>query len=69
MLVLSRRVNEWIAVGDGVLVKVIAVTPTRVKLGFVAPAETKILRAELAREPWEGGWDAQHRRPDLADFM
>lgn len=47
MLILSRKVEESIVIGDNVVVKVISVDRGNVKLGFEAPADTLILRAEL----------------------
>ncbi|MCE3036812.1 carbon storage regulator CsrA [Helicobacter anatolicus] len=47
MLILSRKVEESIVIGDDVIVKIISVDRGNVKLGFEAPADTVILRAEL----------------------
>ena len=46
MLILSRKVGETVAVGDA-LVIVLGATKSRVKLGFVAPEEIKVLRTEI----------------------
>ncbi|WP_428738087.1 carbon storage regulator CsrA [Sulfurimonas sp.] len=50
MLVLARKVDEAIVIGDNIVVKVIAVENGVVKLGIDAPKEVSILRDELARE-------------------
>jgi carbon storage regulator len=47
MLVIRRRAGESILVGDGIEVSVIDISPTRVKLGILAPANVLILRKEL----------------------
>lgn len=47
MLVLRRRVGESILIGDGIEVSVIDISPTRVKLGILAPGAVFILRKEL----------------------
>ena len=47
MLVLTRRLDEAIVVGDEIVVTVLAVEGDRVKLGIQAPARLKILRREL----------------------
>jgi carbon storage regulator len=47
MLVLSRKPNEAVIVGDDVEVTVLEVSQGRVKLGFEAPRGMRILRAEL----------------------
>lgn len=48
MLVLTRRVDESIAIGDSITVTVLAVDGDRVKLGITAPREVLILRQEVA---------------------
>ena len=47
MLVLSRKRGEGIVIGDGVTVTVLEVHGGRVRLGFTAPAEVPIHRAEV----------------------
>lgn len=47
MLVLTRRVDESIAIGENIVVTVLAVEGDRVKLGISAPREVPILRQEV----------------------
>lgn len=47
MLVLSRKVNERIQVGEGISIVVVRIIGNRVTLGVQAPAEVKILRGEV----------------------
>lgn len=47
MLVLSRKQNEEILIGDNVCIKVIGVMGNKVRLGISAPTEVAIRRAEL----------------------
>lgn len=47
MLVLTRRVDESIAIGDNIQVTVLAVEGDRVKLGISAPRDVVILRQEI----------------------
>jgi carbon storage regulator len=47
MLVLTRKENESITIGDNVEIKVIAVVGNHVKLGIVAPREVRVIRSEL----------------------
>jgi carbon storage regulator len=47
MLVLSRKREETIVIGDGITVTVLAVDGDRVKLGVVAPAEVSVHRQEV----------------------
>lgn len=50
MLVLARKVDEAIVIGDDIVIKVISVENGVVKLGIDAPKDISILRDELARE-------------------
>jgi len=47
MLVLTRKVNESIAIGDSIVLTVLAIEGEKVKLGISAPRETIILRQEV----------------------
>jgi carbon storage regulator CsrA len=51
MLVITRKNNERIQIGNDVEVVVLSVQGGRVKLGIVASAETNIRRAELLNRP------------------
>jgi carbon storage regulator len=48
MLVLSRKPGEQVVLGNGVTLTVVEVRGERVRLAFDAPAQVRILRAELA---------------------
>jgi carbon storage regulator len=48
MLVLTRKKNELIQIGNQIVVKVISTGRGKVKLGIDAPANVRVLRAELA---------------------
>ena len=50
MLVLSRKVNQSIMVGDNVRVVVVAVDRDQVKLGIEAPREIAVHRSEIYEE-------------------
>ena len=47
MLVLSRKCGEVIVIGENITVTVLEVQGSRVKLGFVAPTDAPIYRAEI----------------------
>ena len=49
MLVLSRKTNQRIRLGDEIVVTVIAVGGDRVRLGIEAPSDVRVLREELER--------------------
>jgi carbon storage regulator len=50
MLVLSRKQNERIRVGDSVVVTVVRVSGDKVRIGIEAPANVRVLRDELEDE-------------------
>ena len=47
MLVLTRRSNQSIMIGDDVEVTVLAVSGEKVRLGISAPAEVPVFRQEV----------------------
>ncbi len=47
MLVLSRRANERINIGDDIFITVLGVEGDKVKIGISAPKEITILRGEI----------------------
>jgi carbon storage regulator len=50
MLVLSRKQNERIRVGDSVVVTVVRVSGDKVRIGIEAPPNVRVLRDELEVE-------------------
>lgn len=49
MLILSRKEEESIVIGDNIKIKVVSVDKGSVKLGFDAPPNMLILREELVK--------------------
>lgn len=47
MLILSRKLDESILIGDSITLKVISIEKGSVKLGIDAPANIRVLRTEL----------------------
>ena len=47
MLVLSRKVDEQIVIGDDIRVTVVSIRGNQVRLGFEAPHDVSIFRQEL----------------------
>jgi carbon storage regulator CsrA len=50
MLVLARKLDEAITIGDNIVVKVISVDKGVVKLGIDAPSDVSIVRNELLED-------------------
>ncbi|MDR0904043.1 MAG: carbon storage regulator [Ruminococcus sp.] len=49
MLIISRKKDESILVGDNVKITVIETGDGRVKIGVDAPREVRVIRAEIAQ--------------------
>lgn len=64
MLVLSRKVNQSIMVGDNVRVVVVAVDRDQVKLGIEAPREIAVHRSEIYEEIQRSNRAAANAAPE-----
>jgi carbon storage regulator len=47
MLVLSRKLNETIIIGDDIRIKVVGISGSQVRIGIEAPGDVKVMREEL----------------------
>jgi carbon storage regulator len=70
MLVLSRKKEQEVVIGDGIVVKVLSITGDRVKIGLTAPQTTSIVRGELVdgskqkdKKKWAGTTDSSTSPP------
>lgn len=50
MLVLTRKIDETILIGDDVKISVLSIDGERVRLGIEAPKSLRIFRMELLKE-------------------
>ena len=48
MLVLSRKKNQSIVIGDNIQIEVLKISGNTVRIGIAAPREVTVLRGELA---------------------
>ena len=65
MLILTRRVDERIFIGDNITLCVLDIEGNRVRLGLEAPKDIAILREEIhQRYAAEASNDAHHPETD-----
>ena len=57
MLVLTRRINERIIIGDDITVTVLEVHGDQVRLGIDAPREVKVFREEVLKRDQDSARD------------
>jgi carbon storage regulator CsrA len=55
MLVLSRKVNEEVVIGNDIKVTIVRVAGNRVRIGISAPDNVAIRRAEISFDGGEAG--------------
>lgn len=67
MLVLARKENEAIHIGENIVVKVVSIENGIVKLGIEAPKDVSIMRNELIEELKESN-KAASKKVDSSDI-
>lgn len=53
MLVLTRKANEGVVIGENIKVKVLSVDGEKIRLGIEAPVSMRIFREELISQTGE----------------
>lgn len=64
MLVLARKLNESIMIGDDVEIVVVDIKGDQVKLGIKAPKSVSVFRGEIFKEIQEENKKAASIRPE-----
>ena len=69
MLVLNRKINESLKIGDDIEVKVIAIEGDQVKIGIAAPRDIDIHRQEVYEKITEENEAAMHAPADWINLL
>lgn len=73
MLILARRTNESIVIGDDIEVSVVDIKGDQVKLGIKAPRQVKVYRREvfeaIQEENCQAAETATSELPSLDDYL
>ena len=64
MLVLSRRIDERIMIGDQIEISVVDIKGDQVKIGIQAPGSVKVYRKEVYQAIQKENIEAARARPD-----
>ncbi len=68
MLVLARKLEESIVIGDDITIKVISIDKGVVKLGIDAPASVSIVRSELLEDVKDSNIAASQKEVELSEL-
>lgn len=69
MLVLTRKLNEAIQIGDDIEITVLAVQGDQIKLGIKAPKEVEVHRKEVYLSIQESNNEAASTLPNILDIL
>lgn len=69
MLVLTRRKNEAIQIGDDIEIKVLAIEGDQVKIGIHAPQNVEIHRKEVFLDIQRENNEASHSPENVLDLL
>ena len=64
MLILSRKCNEQIVIGDGIVITVVSIRGGSVRLGIEAPPRVPVHRQEVYQAIRDGRLDSKAVRGD-----
>lgn len=66
MLVLGRKENQSIIIGDNIRITIIGRSGSSIRIGVEAPSDVKVLRAELELQELQASPTANTRGLELA---
>jgi carbon storage regulator len=69
MLVLTRKQNEAIQIGDNIEVIILSIQGDQIKLGIKAPKEVEVHRKEVYTAIQQSNNEAASTLPSLIDFL
>jgi carbon storage regulator len=69
MLILSRKLNESIMIGDQIEISIVDMKGDQVKLGIAAPKNVKVYRKEVYVAIQEENIEATKARPDVIQTL
>jgi len=69
LLVISRKKDDTILLGDDIEITVISVDNNTVKLGISAPKDVSILRKEIYEKVKEENIKAINKKSNLSDLL
>jgi len=69
MLVLTRRLNEAIQIGEDIEVKIVGIEGDQIKLGITAPREVDIHRKEIYLQIQDENKQALNNQIDLLEIL
>ena len=69
MLVLTRRLNEAIQIGEDIEVKILAIEGDQIKLGISAPKEIDVHRKEVYLDIQKENQEAISNKLDILNLL
>jgi len=69
MLVLTRKLNESIQIGDNIEITVLSVQGDQIKLGIKAPKDIEVHRKEVYMSIQESNNEAASVLPNILDIL
>jgi carbon storage regulator len=69
MLVLTRKPNESIQIGDNIEIIILSVQGDQIKLGIKAPKEVEVHRKEVYASIQQSNNEAASTLPNLIDIL